>query len=609
MIKVSDLIVNFFLSKKIDTCFTVTGGGAMHLNDSFGHHKSFKCIYNHHEQACSMAAEGYTRISGKPAVVCVTSGPATTNTLTGVMGSWLDSIPMIIISGQMKLETTLTSTPMPLRQLGFQEFNIIDCVSDMTKYAVTIINPELILYHLEKAYFLATSDRKGPVWLDIPLDIQSAKVDLDKLVKYDFIQGNLKNNFKFSLNKNLADSIVNKINLSKRPVIIAGYEIRMDNSQKDFLKFVEMMKIPVVTEWNSNDLIEDNHEFFAGRPGTIGTRGGNFVVQNADLLLVIGCQLSIRQVSYVWKNFAKSAFVINVNSDKYEIIKPTLKVDMPIHCNSTDFINFFIKSKFNLDHKRNSEWHKWTKKINKRYPVVNLNRQTQKENFISVYTFMKYFSDCIESKSITVLANGAACVSGLQVIEIKNGQRLYTNAGASSMGYAICAAIGSSQASPNDMNIYCIEGDGSIQMNIQELQTIVHNQMNIKLFWINNDGYHSIKQTQIGMFNASKKGFCGADKQSGISFPSAEKIANAYEIKYFKIKNIKELSTTLEQIKNFDGPVLCEVITDPNEIFEPKLQSKMLDDGTFYTPSLEDMYPFLTKKEMELIKSEIKNLD
>jgi len=595
MIKVSDYIVEFFLKHNIDRCFAVTGGGAMHINDSFGHNSAIKNIYCHHEQACSMAAEGYTRVSGKPAIVSVTSGPGTTNAITGVLGAWLDSLPMIVLSGQMQMNTTLNSTPIPLRQLGFQEFNIIDSVKCMTKYADIITDPIYIAYHLEKALFLSETGRKGPVWLDIPLNIQSAIIDEDELIHFS-IESDKQNNFVY---EETITNIIELINMSKKPVILAGYEVRMSNAYDEFLQAVSALKIPVLTEWNSNDLIWNDHEYFAGRPGTIGDRGGNFVLQNSDLVLAIGCQFSLRQISYAWSNFAKKAYKIAVSSDKSEMIKPTVKIDKPIEMNVKSFLINIVKhcSASSSNHGTQTEWYKWCKQINKKYPVVN-EKHFEEDKPLSVYAFVNSLSNLMIEKDILVLANGAACVVGLQATKVKQNQRIFTNAGASSMGYGITAAIGSCYAISQDERVICIEGDGSIQMNLQELQTIVHNRLNIKLFWINNDGYHSIKQTQNLMFKAKEKGFCGANQQSGISFPSAQKIADAYNIPYYKIDKIKSMDSVLESVLSSNGPVICEVVTNPNETFEPKLQSKMLEDGKFYTPSLEDMYPFLSKEEM-----------
>lgn len=586
--KVSDYIADFLIRHGVDTCFTVTGGGAMHLNDSFGHHPNMKCIYNHHEQACAMAADGYTKVTDKPALVCVTSGPGTTNAMTGVLGAWLDSLPMIIISGQMNYNTTVASTPLKLRQLGFQEYNIVDSVKPMTKYAEMVTDPNYIAYHLEKAYHLATTGRKGPVWLDIPLNIQSSKIHQSELIHY--IPNFAVNNLSSKEKKNIEDILSN----AKKPVLLAGYGVRMHDSYNEFIEFIDRLQIPVLTEWNSNDLIPNSHELYAGNPGSIGNRGGNFVLQNADVVLMLGCQLSIRQTSYAWDNFAKDAYKIAVNIDGEELSKPTVKIDYAINLELKEFMN-----SMDILLNKNVKWNNWCKNINDKYPVV-LPKHFENENIVSVYAFMKKLSDNLTSEDNVVLANGAACVVGLQAIETQKDQRVFTNAGASSMGYGIAAAIGASVGKYKGSTI-CIEGDGSIQMNLQELQTIVHNNLNIKIFWINNDGYHSIKQTQNAMFKAEERGLVGAHKDSGISFPEAEGIANAYNLKYYKISKTSELGYLKSIIKQ-EGPLLCEVITDPYEKFEPKLQSKMLEDGRFYTPPLDDMYPFLPREEMQANK-------
>jgi acetolactate synthase-1/2/3 large subunit len=595
MIKVSDYIVDFLLKNQIDKCFTVTGGGAMHLNDSFGHNTNVTNIYCHHEQACAMAAEGYTRVSGIPAIVSVTSGPGTTNALTGVLGAWLDSLPMIILSGQMQLNTTLKSTPLPLRQLGFQEFNIIDSVKCMTKYAEMVTDAKYIAYHLEKALFLAESARKGPVWLDIPLNIQSELVDENDLVHFTF-ESETKEHF---VNRKTISDIYTKINASNKPVILAGYEVRMSDAYEEFLEVVSALKIPVLTEWNSNDLIWNDHEYFGGRPGTIGDRGGNFVLQNADFVLAVGCQFTLRQISYAWTNFAKNAYKVAVSADKNELIKATVKIDFPVESNIKSFLSEMINQKSLVANRtENTKWNKWCNNLNNKYPVV-LEKHYNTESPLSVYAFVGTLSNLLSSNDTIVLANGAACVVGLQATKIKQNQRIFTNAGASSMGYGLTASIGACYAKQPKDRVICIEGDGSIQMNLQELQTVVHNNLNVKIFWINNDGYHSIKQTQNLMFKAKEVGFCGANKNSGISFPSAEKIAYAYNLPYYKIENTSDLQFVLEDVLNNEGPSICEVITNPNEIFEPKLQSKLLENGKFFTPSLEDMYPFLPEEEMK----------
>ena len=600
-IKLVDAIKEFFVLKGIDTCFCVTGGGAMHINDSFGHDTRIHTIYNHHEQASAIAAEGYARIAGKAAIVSVTSGPGATNAITGVAGAWLDSIPMIVISGQMKRETLVSAYNQKLRQLGFQEFNIIDSVSCMTKYAKLLDKPSLVIQEVVHAFDIMNAGRKGPIWLDIPLDVQSELVEIEFnsegfiFPKPPFIQVPILSD------TNILGKIFDKLVDSVKPVMLIGYEVRMDNSVDKFIKFAERLSIPVVTEWNSHDTISDDHQLNCGRPGTIGNRAGNFVVQQADFLLCVGCQLSIRQISYVWSNFAPSAFKVGVSSDYAELNKPTINFDVKINSSISSFIDQFHH--FLVTHNYQSQfigWLNWASDLSDRYPVVQRKHYDDSRG-LSVYVFFKFLSDLLPSNSITILANGASCVAGLQTIVIKPNQRIFTNAGLSGMGYAICAAIGACCAQDDQSTpIVCVEGDGSIQMNLQELQTIVHNQLNIKLFWLNNGGYQSIKLTQKGMFNALEKGYCGADSSSGLSCPSAEKIASAYGIPYFCASSI----SALYSISSFllqEGPCIMEIILNPNEEFEPKLQSRLNPDGTFVTPPLEDMAPFLTRDELRSV--------
>lgn len=577
----------------------------MHLNDSLGHHPDIRTIYNHHEQASAMAAEGYARITNKPALVCVTSGPGATNAVTGVLGAWLDSIPMIVLSGQMKVETTLHVVPFKLRQLGFQEFNIVDSVASMTKYAVMITDVRYVRYHLERAYHEATHGRKGPVWLDIPLDIQGAMIDPEAQLSWR-LYGKLADEvYEYSVKPFIANDVMERINEAKRPVFMVGSGVHMDDARPLLREVIHKLKVPVVTEWNSEDLIPSDEPYQCGRPGTIGDRAGNFVVQNADLLLVLGCQLSIRQISYVWKQFAPNAYKIGVNVDENELSKPTVHFDLLIHCAVGDFLSSLRASPVASVHQTGSPWHQWCKTVQQRYPVVQ-----QESNYrtspMDIYAFFDALSDILPNRSRMVLGNGAACVCGLQTVKIHRGLRMFTNAGASGMGYGIAAAIGASFAPESSGNapgpVLCIEGDGSIQMNIQELQTIWQHQLDVKIFWLNNGGYHSIRQTQASMFAGKSRGYCGADASSGLSFPDAGSIAAAYGLKFFRIDNLADLTTVLAAVMACTGPLICEVVVDPDQIWAPKLQSKLLEDGTFHTPPLDDMYPFLDEAELEQLR-------
>lgn len=592
-IRIADYIADFLVENGISHLFSVPGGGAMHLNDAFGHKDGLSVVFNHHEQACALAAEGYIRATGKLPAVCVTTGPGGTNALTGVMGSWMDSIPMLVISGQVKFSVTIASCPeVPLRQLGDQEFNIVDCVRCMTKYAVMITDPLTVKYHLKKALYIATHGRPGPVWLDIPLNVQAAKIRPEELIDYD------ENEDKALLppepDKARLEELLGRISHAKRPVILAGEAIRMVGMQKELFELADKLKIPVVTAWNAHDLMPDDNPYYCGRPGTVGTRGGNIVLQSSDLLLSLGCRMNIRQISFNYENFAKNAYLAAVDIDQAELDKPTLHVDMKIRADIRDV----LKSLLSLPYEEKGQHEKWlahARAMDKKYPAA-LPEYYEKKTPVNPYVFMYELSKLLPEGQITVTGNGSACVCSFQAMIVKTGQRLFTNSGSATMGYGVPAAIGAAFASGNKGNVVCLDGDGSVQMNLQELQTIVHHGLNIKLFWLNNDGYHSMRQTQTNLFGGR---FSGVNKDSGISFPKAEKIAGAYDIPFFRIENTDTVSSIIEKVLAVKGPVLCEVVLDETQFFAPKLSSKVYPDGKIVSPSLEDMYPFLPEEELK----------
>lgn len=593
-VKVAKYIADFLAEKQIEHIFTVTGGGAMHLNDAFGHHPELKCIYNHHEQACAIAAEGYARLTGKIAAVCVTSGPGGTNAITGVVGGWQDSIPMFIVSGQVKRETTTWSTDVPLRQLGDQEFQIIDCVKNMTKYAAMVTEPERIRYHLEKAWYLCMNGRKGPVWLDIPLDVQAAQIETEKLAGFDVVELEAPENPVYDAA--LTKEILDKIKAAKRPVILAGTGIRLAGAYNEFIAAVEKLNIPVVTAWNAHDLMKDEHSLYCGRPGSVGTRGGNFVVQSSDLLLVLGCRLNIRQISYNYKEFAPLAYKIMVDIDVAELNKPTLQIDMKVHADVKDVLNAIIKEVQEMQ-TGHEVWLKWCKKINQKYPAV-LPVYYEKETPINPYVFIKEFSECLAEDEVVICGNGSACVVTFQAMHVKERQRLFTNSGCAAMGYGFPAALGGSIARKGKQ-VICIDGDGSFQMNIQELQTVVYHQMNLKIVILNNNGYHSIRQTQTNLFQPPLVGVC---VENGISFPDFEKLAYAYGVKYYRVERVSEIREKTQAVLAENGPVIYEVMLDNRQNFEPKLSSKVLPDGKIVSPEIDDMFPFLPREEYEEVK-------
>lgn len=634
--KLSEYIADFLVEHEVIDGFTVTGGGAMHLNDAFGHKEGLNMVYNHHEQACSIAAEGYARLTGRVALVCVTSGPGGTNAITGVLGGWQDSIPMFVISGQVKRITTTASTDVPLRQLGDQEFQITDTVKNMTKYAVMVNEPEKIRYHLEKAWYLANTGRKGPVWLDIPLDVQASKINPDELEgfspsefdevsnlsydslrsrddlaeKYNVPKSELNHLLHSKYDESLSKDILDKIKNAKKPVILAGTGIRIADAFEEFRAFVDRINIPVLTAWNAHDLLEANHPLFAGKPGTVGTRGGNFVAQNCDLLLVLGCRMNIRIISYNDHQFAKNAYKIVVDIDENELHKPTVDVDMPVHANLKDVLislNEILAEEQSSDERdglaeqRNlseinphKEWIDWCIEINQKYPA-------SRPQYFSIskpmnpYAFATRFFDVLEENDIVVCGNGGACVVTFQAADIKKGQRLFTNSGCAAMGYGFPAAIGAAVAKKGE-RIICVDGDGSFQMNLQELQTVVYNRLNLKIFYLNNNGYHSIRQTQTNLFNPPMVGVCDGN---GLSFPEAKRIAYAYDIPYILIDSLDDVEEKMQEALIKEGPVFIEVVIDENQFFEPKLSSKVLPDGRIVSPELDDMYPFLSREEYE----------
>ncbi|RAP47948.1 thiamine pyrophosphate-binding protein [Methanosphaera sp. DEW79] len=594
-IRVADYIAEFLAENNIDTLFTVVGGGAMHLNDGFGHNEDIKCIYNHHEQACAIAAEGYYRMSNKLPAVCVTTGPGGTNALTGVLGAYLDSIPMLVISGQVKYEMTVDSTGLDLRQLGDQEWNIVSTVDSMTKYAHMIKNPNEIKYVLQKALYLATSGRPGPCWIDVPLDIQGAIIDTDDLIEFN--EDELDIDLGVKVTKDTIETVISKLKSAKRPVIYAGSAIRTNNAHDEFLKLVNKLQIPVVNAWNATDSLEYDNKLTVGCGGSFGDRPANFAVQNSDLILSLGCRLSTRQVSFAYDKWAYDAYKIMVEIDKAEIEKPTINIDMPIQSDIGDFLEIFNKV---LDEEYMGyefNYNQWVDKCNEwknKYPVCDKLKYQQKSP-INVYAFLDTLSSNMMEYEKIVVANGSACAC-IHGYKLKKGQRLVVNSGVASMGYDLPAACGACFGI-GKKRLVCVSGDGSIQMNLQELQTIVHHKLPIKLFVINNNGYQSIRITQRSFF---ERPFVGIGGDSGdVSFPQMKKIANAYSIPYYSCNDISKLDETVNKTLNHDGYVMCEIFVDTKQEFEPKSASKKLPDGKMVSAPLEDMKPFLPRDELE----------
>lgn len=569
----------------VTNLFMVSGGGAMHLNDSFGKYIPYIC--NHNEQACAIAAEGYARVNQELAVVNVTTGPGGLNCLNGVFGEWTDSVPVLYISGQVKFPTTIASCPdIPLRQLGDQEVDIISVVRPLTKYAKMVTNPFEIKYHLDRAIYEATNGRKGPVWLDIPINIQSSIIDDDDLK--DFVPPQkLTYDLKIS-------AVIEKLKVAKRPLLIAGHGIRLAGMIDVFKNIIGNYDIPFVTTFNGFDMIPSNHKSFVGRIGTIGQRCGNFALQNADLVICLGTRNNIRQASYNFENFAKNAYKILVDIDEAELDKPTVIPDLKINADLAEFLPEFDKA-LNPDILKNmsSDWLEFSKKLQDKYSFENTKEYRQSGDRINVYNFVRRVTELMKEKDVCVMANATATICTFQTAEIKENQRFFSNSGDASMGYDLPAAIGACVAN-NSKNTVCFAGDGSIMMNLQELQTIKHHNLPIKIFLLNNDGYISIKQTQNNFFEGRNT---GAGTNSGVTTPDFVKVGNAFGIESFRINNPKDVDISIEKMLNSEKPMICEVMVNPDYIFTPKLSSRKLEDGTMISPSLEDMYPFLDRKE------------
>ena len=592
MIRLADYIAQTLTAHGVRHLFLVTGGGAMHLNDAIGRCKELRYVCCHHEQACAMAAEGYARITNQIGVVNVTSGPGGINALNGVFGAWTDSIPMLIISGQMKRETLLSTNGLTgkLRQLGDQEVDIVQMVKGITKYSQLVTDPSTIRYNLGKAHFLATHGRPGPCWLDVPVDVQSAMVDPETMPVYDPAEDAIQWDM-VTLRKQ-ATEVVQRLLTAKRPVLLGGTGVRLAGAVELFRQLAERLNIPVTTAW-THDLIPSEHPLYCGRQGTIGTRPGNFTVQNSDFVLILGSRMCIRQISYNWGSFARAAFKVQVDVDAAELAKPTFRADLPIHADAKLFLELVLEQ-LPAAHKplpSHLEWLKWCRERLEKYPSVLPKHRTAEPNTINQYHFVELLFAASKPGDIFVCGDASACITPFQAGLLKPGQRLFSNSGSASMGYDLPAAIGAAFAAPNQ-TVICLAGDGSLQMNIQELATVAHHRLPIKLFVLCNGGYLSIRSTQ----NAFFKLLVGEGPESGVSFPDFLKVAEAYGLPSRRL-DPAHAAEEIAEILATPGPQVIAIELDRTQSFEPKLSSKRLPDGKIVTAPLEDLAPFLEREE------------
>lgn len=575
----------------VERVFMITGGGAMHLNDAvYQSGLAYTCC--HHEQACAIAAEGYVRAGKRLGVVNITTGPGGLNTLTGVMGQWTDSVPVLYISGQVKQSTTVSACPdLPLRQLGDQEVDIISVVKLLTKYARQIRKAEDVRRILDEAVHTALSGRPGPVWIDVPMDIQGAIVDEAQLEE---LSSQTIETLQAKKRPDAAqiEALVELLQSAKRPVLIAGHGIRISGAEQHFRSFVEKHAMPVVTTFNGMDLLEEEHPCFVGRIGTSGSRAGNFTLQNADLVLCVGSRNNIRQTSYNYEYFARGGKLVCVDIDPAEMQKPTVKPYLAIE---SDAKAFFEDLQAACTHEFDfSSYRTWALQRKEKYPKVLPQYHTWSDK-VHPYHFMEKLSEVAPENALFVGGNGTACIVTFQAFKVRKGQRYFWNSGCATMGYDLPSGIGAAYA---DLSrpLFVLGGEGSMMMNLQELATIAGNKIPMKILLLNNNGYISIRQTQDNFFSGRHIGLNAA---SGVYFPDFKKVAQSFDLPYFSINSNAEIEPVIKKVLSTPGPVFCEVILTENYNFEPKTSSMRKPDGKMISKPLEDLYPFLPREEFE----------
>ncbi len=592
MIRLADYVMRTLVRRGITDTFIVTGGGAMHLNDAVGRCEGLRWLACHHEQACAMAAQGYARLTSRPALVQVTTGPGGTNALTGVYGAFVDSLPMIVVSGQVKRETMAAAAPPPLRQLGDQEVDIVAMARPVTKYAVCVTDPATIRYHLERALHEAVSGRPGPVWIDIPVDVQATMIDEATLAGFEPPAPVPAPLAGAGLEAAVA-TVAARLARAERPVIYAGAGVRLSGAAADFVQLVERLGVPVVSGFNAHDLVHTDHPLYAGRPGTIGDRPGNFAVQNADCVLVLGCRLNIRQVSYAWENFARAADLIVVDIDAAELTKPTIRPTLAVHADAAAVIRGLLTAPWSGPSGTQREWVAWCAERKRRYPVV-LPEYWARDAGVNPYCFGDALSRALGDDDVIVTGDGTACIATFQSARLRGTQRLFSDSGCAPMGFDLPAAIGACVAHGRK-RVVCIAGDGSVMLNVQELETIRGYALPVKLFVFNNGGYLSMRLTQQTFFPDNP---IGAGPESGVTFPDFGKLAAGFDLPFVRVAHHADLDATIQAVLAADGPMVCEVVLDQAQPFSPRVSSKRLPDGRMVTAPLEDMFPFLPEEEL-----------
>ena len=593
--KLSDYVVRFVADQGVKHVFLVTGGGAMHLNNSLGSETAIQPVCNSHEQASAMCAESYAKATNHLGACMVTTGPGGTNAVTGVAGAWLDSTPMLVISGQVKRPDRMfdmEGRPLGMRQLGVQEVDIVSIVKPITKYAVTVLDPNDIRYHLEKAVYLALHGRPGPVWIDIPLDVQASPIEAPSALR-GFDPAELTEPSTDTSLENEVRCLLQKLNQAERPLLFAGNGIRLAHAEKEFEQLRRLLGIPTVATWCAADLVPSSDPLYVGRPGSVAARGANFALQNSDLLLAIGVRLDFAITGYAPQNLAREAHKAVVDIDEPELRKLHPHVQQPIRADAKRFLTELLRQRNFVRLKDHCAWDARCADWKTRYPVVT-DEHRKPEGPVSVFHLAEVIGTEVKpTDRLVVGSSGSAIEIYLLCFPTLHSQRLFHTAGLGAMGYGVPMAIGVATANPG-REVIAVDGDGGFMFNIQELETIRRLQLPIKFFVMNNDGYSSIRASQKAYFGEAK---LGSDRSNGLTVPSLTQVATAFGLSSTVIKNQENLRAEVRRVLDMKGPVVCDVIVVPDEMRAPRLQSYQKPDGSFVSKPLEDLFPFLPREE------------
>jgi acetolactate synthase-1/2/3 large subunit len=593
--KLSDYVVRFIAEQGVKHVFLVTGGGAMHLNHSLGMETRIQAVCNSHEQASAICAEAYAKARNHLGVCMVTTGPGGTNAVTGVAGAWLDSTPMVVVSGQVKRPDRMFDKeghPLGLRQLGVQEVDIVSIVKPITKYALTVLDPQEIRYELEKAVYTAFDGRPGPVWIDIPLDVQASPIE-DPSTLRGFDPGELRKPSHAVSIEHEIRLLLDKLSQSSRPLLFAGNGIRLARAEKEFEKLRALLKIPTVATWCAADLVPSNDALYVGRPGSVAARGANFALQNSDFLLAIGVRLDFAITGYAPQNLARGAHKAVVDIDAGELRKLNPYLQQPIHADAKEFLTELLRQSESIQVRDHSPWDARCADWKIRYPVVT-DEHRKPEGPVSVFNLAEVIGTEVKPEDrLVVGSSGSAIEIYLLAFPTLHSQRLFHTAGLGAMGFGVPMAIAVALANPG-REVIAVDGDGGFMFNVQELETIRRLQLPIKFFVMNNDGYASIRASQRAYFGEAK---LGCDGRNGLTIPSLTEVGRAFGLNSSKIENQVNLRVDVRRVLDMTGPVVCDVHVVPDEMRAPRLQSYQKPDGSFVSKPLEDLFPFLPREE------------